>query len=83
MHPSIFKKILVSPLLPLPLPSTDGTRRIQWGLFTSREEEESDDGFEHALVFFYGGSVSATFLADHSPCLEVRDGVLDSGPDFA
>jgi hypothetical protein len=53
------------------------------GLFTSREEEESDDGFEHALVFFYGCSVSAAFLAEHAPCLEVCDGVLDSRPDFA
>src|SRR5947209_931211 len=53
------------------------------GLFTSREEEESDDGFEHALVFFYGCSVSAAFLAEHAPYLEVCDGVLDSRPDFA
>jgi hypothetical protein len=59
-----------------------GTRRPE-GLFTSREEEESDAGFEHALVFFYGCSVSAAFFAEHAPCLEVRDGALDSGPDFA
>jgi len=55
---------------------------LSGGLFTSREEEESDDGFEHALVFFYGGSVSAAFLAEHSPGLKVRDGVFDSRPDF-
>lgn len=57
--------------------------RMPGGLFTGREEEESDDGFEHALVFFYGCSVSAAFLAEHAPCLEVGDGVLDSRPDFA
>ena len=53
------------------------------GLFTSCKEEQSGDGFEHALVFFYGCSVPAAFLAEHAPCLEVRDGVFDRSPDFA
>jgi poly-gamma-glutamate capsule biosynthesis protein CapA/YwtB (metallophosphatase superfamily) len=39
------------------------------GLFTSSKEVESDDRFEHALVFFYRCSVPAAFLAEHSPCL--------------
>src|SRR4051812_48724065 len=53
------------------------------GLFISREEVESDDGFEHALVFFCWCSVPAAFLAEHAPCLEVGDGVFDGGADFA
>ena len=53
------------------------------GLFTSRKEVESDDGFEHALVLFCWCSVSAAFLAEHAPCLEVGDGVFDGGADFA
>ena len=53
------------------------------GLFTSCEEEQSGGRFEHALVFFYGCSVPAAFLAEHALCLEVCDGVFDRGPDFA
>src|SRR6185312_9434602 len=52
-------------------------------LFTSREEVESDDGFEHTLVFFYRCSVPAAFLAENAPCLKVGDGVFDGGADFA
>src|ERR671916_863316 len=33
--------------------------------------------------FLYGCTVPAAFLADHSPCLEVGDGVFDGGADFA
>ena len=57
--------------------------RAPGGLFTSRKEVESDDGFEHALVLFCWCSVSAAFLAEHAPCLEVGDGVFDGGADFA
>jgi hypothetical protein len=53
------------------------------GLFIGCEEEKSNDRFEHAWVFFYGGSVPAAFLAEHAPGLEVRDGTFDSDPDFA
>src|SRR4051794_24279384 len=28
-------------------------------------------------------SVTAAFFAEHSPCLEVRDGMFDGGPDLA
>jgi hypothetical protein len=38
---------------------------------------------KHALVFLYGCSVPAAFLAEHSPGLKVRDGVFDGGADFA
>jgi hypothetical protein len=56
---------------------------VAGGLFTSCEEVKTDDCFEHALIFLYGCAVPAAFLAEHSPGLEVGDGVLDSGPDFA
>src|SRR2546421_1598887 len=59
----------------------------QWScpgsLFIDCEEVESDDGFEHALVLFYRRSVPAAFFAEHAPGLEGRDGVFDSGADFA
>jgi hypothetical protein len=35
------------------------------------------------LVLFYRCSVPAAFLAEHLPCLEVRNGVFDGGADFA
>jgi hypothetical protein len=43
--------------------------------------EKSDDDFEHALVFFYGYSVPAAFLAEHAPCREVCNGVRQR-PEF-
>src|SRR5437764_3672343 len=79
----LLERYPLHPTKPLHRPYVRGSAGIPGGLFTSREEEESDDGFEHALVFFYGCSVSAAFLAEHAPCLEVCDGVLDSRPDFA
>src|SRR3954454_21600667 len=53
------------------------------GLFRSSKEVEADNGFEHALVLFYPCPVPAAFLAEHSPCLEVRDSMFDGGADCA
>lgn len=47
------------------------------------EEEQSGNGFQHALELADRAAVAATFPAEHPPCLHLCHGVLDGSADLA
>src|SRR4051795_12540761 len=46
-------------------------------------ETVHDDRFDHAGVLLQRSSIATAFFAEHSPCLEVCDGMFDGGAGLA